>query len=839
MRNFQPRSEQQNSLSIERKQGFGYEETFGAGAFYDLPNTPNNGLRYSKNYIVFPDRLQPRGGTKQWSVSTLPTLRTGYTATSTVSGNTRTITKTVGTDFAATDYGKYFINDAGVQERIFQYVSTTVIKTYTSSTTEWSCSAGAVRGRVNAKWYHRAQKKFVLFIDTRIYIASDEIMTSWSLAHCESLDILNDAISDIDEYKNWVYIFNSNGIFKLDLSKSTPTYYRVNSPTPSTLITSAGVTANGTRENDKTHGRRYILSGTRLSGVGKRDRNTAGVLIEHETGTTKPDSNYKDWGETYVERPVGVGDTTYGVLTCVALGSSYDTAAEWAAISNGQFKITIDGTEHNCVCNFEGCNSMDEVAAVIQAALRYHFSSATCEYSTDHFVIKNDIESGTVTVTSAGEEGTDISTAMGGATGVVTNVPYHSANIIGTLTIPTHPGSETPEYHDDHFTVWSTMDHAPGAVNPLLDEANDKELYIWNKDIPVARAFSAEVVGYKINLLNDNLLYLEDQGCTIKFADGSTTIISYLCDVSGTRVYTGTSKYAIGDTAGPVLAQAAAIGNGDVFTASIAVSGSETVGNATVTLVGKTISALDERKKIFFADESAVLIVKYLTPATAEVISTAKAGQPATMNPTSRKYCDTVTDYELSTRIAGYSCTHRFRQPLPQSNLGRIHNGFIWVGATHDDYVYYSEIRATYEEWAGYYHPAFQVISLKDSLRAIAECGDSVIVFTSLATKELPTNNFIEREIPQVGESVSVIGSEIDRGYKIGACLRGVVQIDKSRLLVVTSEPAGLNMRIFDGQSYSASLAQDRFLKILRSMQPAFCLSYDDLNGLIMWGLTT
>jgi hypothetical protein len=100
-----------------------------------------------------------------------------------------------------------------------------------------------------------------------------------------------------------------------------------------------------------------------------------------------------------------------------------DTGAEtnislWDSVSDGSFRITIDGVAYNV----DGLDftapvlDMDDVAAVIQAGIRALTSGLeTCVWSTDHFIISSvDTTSSsaiTVTSTSTGTVGTDISGA--------------------------------------------------------------------------------------------------------------------------------------------------------------------------------------------------------------------------------------------------------------------------------------------------------------------------------------------------------------------------------------------------------------------------------------------
>lgn len=118
--------------------------------------------------------------------------------------------------------------------------------------------------------------------------------------------------------------------------------------------------------------------------------------------------------------------------------NAQSTPATWAAVTDGSFRITIDGTATNIDgVNFSADVSMNDVAATLQTALRAATGGLeTVVWDTDHFVITSGttISASEVSVftTSTGTVGTDISgagaadwmdcdTGNGTVTEVVTN----------------------------------------------------------------------------------------------------------------------------------------------------------------------------------------------------------------------------------------------------------------------------------------------------------------------------------------------------------------------------------------------------------------------------------
>ena len=97
--------------------------------------------------------------------------------------------------------------------------------------------------------------------------------------------------------------------------------------------------------------------------------------------------------------------------------SATAVAATYAAVSDGEFAITIEGVAYDITgIDFTGAATMDAVAVIIQAAIRAATGNdyETCVWDTDHFIIT---VRKTITVASAvsGGSGTDISGAGGTA----------------------------------------------------------------------------------------------------------------------------------------------------------------------------------------------------------------------------------------------------------------------------------------------------------------------------------------------------------------------------------------------------------------------------------------
>ena len=94
------------------------------------------------------------------------------------------------------------------------------------------------------------------------------------------------------------------------------------------------------------------------------------------------------------------------------------TYAEFAAIENGAFKISLNGVESSLTgLDFSAAQALSEVAQVIQTALATEVANSTVVYSSvsKGFVITNGSTGSTSTISfaTAGESGTDISEMLG------------------------------------------------------------------------------------------------------------------------------------------------------------------------------------------------------------------------------------------------------------------------------------------------------------------------------------------------------------------------------------------------------------------------------------------
>jgi len=109
-----------------------------------------------------------------------------------------------------------------------------------------------------------------------------------------------------------------------------------------------------------------------------------------------------------------------GITPAILEGNAFaeDDFSVWAVVTDGSFRITIDGDAQNIDgIDFTGDANMNDVAATVQGALQAvgtgGFAAATCVFDTDHFKISSGTTGLSTSIstlsTSTGTVGTDIS----------------------------------------------------------------------------------------------------------------------------------------------------------------------------------------------------------------------------------------------------------------------------------------------------------------------------------------------------------------------------------------------------------------------------------------------
>lgn len=347
-----PKTQEQAEQTINWDQ-----DSFAGGMYNDPPASeiPANSLKYLENAIAYPTYLEPRTGSIEYNAgnqAVLPRQRTGLTGT-----KTDNIITSPDAVFVEEDLKSYWVHDDGTEDEILAILSDTQIRVRNSVTHPVSTNAG-IRRPLNAHYYHKEQKIIMLLVGNIVYV-SDVNLTSFTAVLNLSVDTPNNAASDMDEMNNYGILFNSKGLYKIQLEGSFYYMWKMNSPVPSVRITS-NVDQNNIPA-DRSYAYKYIYTMTRLKGMGHgRDRLSIGTTFEQESGTVIADMNIlSDYGVVAKVTPItdGSGNGQYvGDLTVPV--SAYDATKRERHWNYYSVYRTLDiGTNGINPINGEGNNA--------------------------------------------------------------------------------------------------------------------------------------------------------------------------------------------------------------------------------------------------------------------------------------------------------------------------------------------------------------------------------------------------------------------------------------------------------------------------------------------------
>lgn len=811
-------------------------------------------VAYSENMILFPTRAEGRKGSRLWSSTDLPYLRNGLTAYRV--GNV--VTRVNGPEFVPGDiYGRYIVWPDGDHDEIIGFNSADEIITRQIGNRDAE-SGCWIRTRVFGCFFHRTSRQIIIHIDSRFFITGFGV-TQYTEIQGICAESPGENKTYFYEDDDYVYAINQNGIFKIRVNVTANYYWKVNSPVIDDKITGVIQT------EERTVGRRYVASMVRMiNGTyhGTRtgddeDDNIPLLTIEQETGTTKWDQNALDYGEVFTQKDIGLGNETYGVLTCDLGGVGLnEDLNDWRGINNGTFRIEMnsEGVQEVMV-DFTNIISLEDVATFIQNAVRQHWPSATVKLEKigtgrSRLVFSTGkIDGSTIDYLLPGEDpnGTDISdvdagTGCGlrgiqGESELDNSVSYTEPSIIGDLvSAPRRDVTPiTPQTHFTHFGVHGTKDSGPAGTDPLTGAGNNPEIFIHIDDVPIMKAFTASEAQLdsprSLITLNTGLFSQHDIGNVVLYENGQTSTIEYLSDASGNRVYTMTSIYAVSEDGGTRALQSAGFGSATILTCSKS-------GNLVTRDSGaRGFTASDVRKPIFWADGTIDWIIEVVSTTqvrTLESSSTDKPSQGVVIDPTSRKFCDISTDFVVASRQKNFTTEYRFFRSLPEVDLGVIVQGFLAVAIAGENTIYYSPMAVAKKYLVGYYNPAYQYDNrIEDEITFLMQLPDKLAVMCTKSAWVTATNTPRSTKIPAVGIQVALLPffTLVDN---IGCVHVGSIRkIDIGVYSMVTSEPSH---RFFDGFKFTENLAFDQVMNTIERLSAFTFSHYNDIEGLRIWG---
>lgn len=813
------------------------QSEFTRGMIRNAPHEdlPKNSLANLVNAHAYPTEVRPRLGNVIHSSIQPPVLegRTGYSAYKV--GNVITSTSGV---FYSTDVGNYFAwpGSPNYHDNIEEYISATQVRVRDSGDRDLATGCW-LHAKLNLFEYHYSARKIVFQWGTEVYVADTIAITGITRVLCVSNAQPSNSISDWAEMDDYGIITNSNGIFIIDFSSSPAVMFRKNTPVPSVLVESNGdELAAYDDANIRDNQWRYVYSMSRLAGTGIRNRGTSGATILQESGTTALDPTTnppRDYGINWAEYPVGRGVKTLGRLVGEEMAVADQRPETWLAITAGRFVLTINGETNNYEVNFgfNGANvkTMYSVADAIQDVLREVHPLATCEFSNGRMIVTSGYEDGsTIGFMTDGTVPNSIADNLmlrevDGAT-IDNSYSYERPQEIGILNVP------EDEWHWTHYTLYRTLNLK--GENPATLELNTPNKFFWVGDYRVGAAFLASRSSDNIVTSTIGVFEEADVGTPLVWEDGEVdTIYEY---INSNQVSVNPSIRDYISTSKPL--QACAIGGGEVIRASQS-------GHTVTRSHGETFAVTDVRKTIIWSDGEYSIITAYVDANTVTVSdSNTRVSQGITFDSVSRVVSDLVPDDDLRSRedeLYVGLLGHRYWVPLPLCNLGKIIPNFLVVGIRGTPDVYYSQLGTTLKYLSGYYLEGRQKVDrIEDGVNAIWQMPNRIIFFCYGSTWAATTNKPKTFELPQYGESYSIL--QVDIVDHIGVVDTGSIrQVDLQLLEMRTSDDA---WRLFDGykflqydNSVDPETGQDRVKKDFVESQNESASAYNDTIGHVIW----
>ncbi len=282
---------------------------------------PNTAVAEARNALLFGERFRGRPGTRVFDLA-LPIklldinegasdLRSDYELTK--SGTTVTIDNSPGQNFVAGDAGSYIVWPDGVHDLIVSFTSATEVEVFDDTANSAADpDFAAIRGKVNA-WTKFEKSEYVfIHIDNRVFY-SDYQFSAWTEVINKSGSVLGtpsgyypaDSKSSFDIYDEYIYLFTSNGHFKIDTNTTPPEMVCINTVIPPNTINldTENYTISETETDVLKFGRRYLFSMSRQVGSGIDDRSSNRILKETGTNAYGADRDYIDWEAMYKSVP--------------------------------------------------------------------------------------------------------------------------------------------------------------------------------------------------------------------------------------------------------------------------------------------------------------------------------------------------------------------------------------------------------------------------------------------------------------------------------------------------------------------------------------------------------
>jgi hypothetical protein len=393
----------------------------------------------------------------------------------------------------------------------------------------------------------------------------------------------------------------------------------------------------------------------------------------------------------------------------------------------------------------------------------------------------------------------------------------------------------SPQDYQKHFTnfsIYRTKDLLNRyKIEDEPDKFNNPNEFIWCCDLRVCAAFYGKYVdegSYYYFRIYEGQIEDYDVGSVFEFEDGSRFEIIQI--VSDFIIYLTpvTSVYTVSDTF-----TATAIGNGKVFRV--------TQSGYTVSRThGATFNSDDINKPVKFADGSWDYITEYISPNQIKVTtSQTRSTTGMTMDCVYRYFNDTTLDEVLDTRLTRSKLKQRFWQPLPNSNIGKVTPGLIFIGGEN---LNYGQTPDTFEYLHGFYDPSYQITKvIKEAIQGMWLFQNVLTIWTRGKTWRWQTSGYQFIVNPFTKDSVLQITgldvSDEDKGlFDIGS----IEPVGDGSIMLWTYESGQICCRRYNGYQYGPDefLSQTGIERIpdIQNLDSTTVAIYDGLAGMLFYG---
>lgn len=405
--------------------------------------------------------------------------------------------------------------------------------------------------------------------------------------------------------------------------------------------------------------------------------------------------------------------------------------------------------------------------------------------------------------------------------------------LVEELWVPIIKNTDPQEYqwHLTHFPIYRSFDlEAKDTSDVNKEKYNDPQRFVWAKDLRICGAFYVMKDGEFFDALRGEF-EIADTHSILELDNGERWEI--LEWISATRVRVADDYYYGNNQDGPY---AAAIGNGRVFRATVA-------GDVLTRTHGSTFSAADLRKTLTNSQGYRLYITEILNANQVRIHQNWDMPvQGFTCDPTHRKYFDIITDVVLRARKDFYSCYARYRQELPNCNLGIIVPGFVIAAFRGQKKIYYSGLVPERNYMIGNYIPIQVIEDIQDSIQKFWLFADVIAAWCASSTYGIVQGLSEFKTLPETAEALAMLPGLKLIDKHIGCLDVGSIkEVESGVVMVLTNEPGGEALRQFNGSSYSTTnyLVDDEYggriaraLNLTKKMSAAI---YDGLMGYIFW----